>query len=173
MPEPVRQNVLQRIDEHGRLEELLRNPPLEIRQEEGRGIGLTLIPQGRLPLFFDIKTVNKCQIDESMITSIAPQHHDGTCFSEGAASGAAECALDSLALRGRLGMSRAIQCGGEGIPELVQEFMEEGGVSALHLLDNPFHQMVARDNSRIGPQHPAAPFLRGFRLLFKPCEPAL
>ena len=37
MPEPVRQNVLQRIDEHERLEELLRNQPLEIRQEKGTG----------------------------------------------------------------------------------------------------------------------------------------
>ena len=37
MPEPVRQNVLQRIDEHERLEELLRNQPLDIRLEEGTG----------------------------------------------------------------------------------------------------------------------------------------
>lgn len=37
MPEPVRQNVLQRIDEHERLEQLLINQPLEIKQEKGTG----------------------------------------------------------------------------------------------------------------------------------------
>ncbi|TDT41495.1 hypothetical protein DES49_1590 [Halospina denitrificans] len=37
MPEPVRKSVLQRIDEHERLEELLRNQPLEIQREEGTG----------------------------------------------------------------------------------------------------------------------------------------
>jgi|GEM_PF-643725 hypothetical protein len=35
MPEPVRKSVLQRIDEHERLEELLRTQPLEIQQEKG------------------------------------------------------------------------------------------------------------------------------------------